>query len=555
MILYRVFISVYTPLYIVFYFFPTQILESDLSSVEHSALSLLFMMLTVGFSLGAVLFIALNLVARVQPSLMAKFFYVSTALLFWILLNDYFLDLDLKGLENISSSPSFDSSWWVSIVTLLVGLFAAAIANRYKSFFTLMLLLFLITSITLSVHKFIVFNASLPDEKSSYIDLSLTEIQSGSLRSPNILQIMLDRIESTDILDLLQKKPELIDEFRGFQVFPYAFGSYQYTEPSLAALMRGSFISEDVFYNQWLEGSSDLLITRHLKEQGYRRILVSAWDMLEYGNSWDLEVKALKFRDYSPGYKELFDIFTNLLDFSVLRSFPFLLKIAIDEKYRGLLAPLIKTRKWDQIIRGRHFRSYKVFSEVNKSLSGLSKGSNYFFFHSYLSHSPYFRDENCKLNAEKEAHAEFNPYGFRQLVCSFKMVSEFVSQLKKEGIYDNSMIILHSDHGRLTQRRPFLMIKPPGVDKSELEIREEPMNLISLYSLIKRVSDKRGEFSTQDFEDFIDSEKHKKDIYEMIFYYGGEEPPYPRESYLLKDPFYESKIKSFLRIQKNLRER
>ncbi|MDO4583205.1 MAG: sulfatase-like hydrolase/transferase [Planctomycetia bacterium] len=82
--------------------------------------------------------------------------------------------------------------------------------------------------------------------------------------------------------------------------------------------------------------------------------------------------------------------------------------------------------------------------------NGIQKGveigdaKNVFkYYHLSGVHGPYQMDENCA------PHPGTSLDGYlRQGKACMKMVSLFLEQLKKEGIYDNSLIIIAGDHGR-----------------------------------------------------------------------------------------------------------
>lgn len=107
-------------------------------------------------------------------------------------------------------------------------------------------------------------------------------------------------------------------------------------------------------------------------------------------------------------------------------------------------------------------------------IADLKKGSGgtAFFAHLILPHSPYIFDENCQVNpkvSEWELHTyigdEINTVESRkqryqrylpQVGCVQKTMAQFFQQLKNMGIYQDAMIVVHSDHGsRIMVNGPF----------------------------------------------------------------------------------------------------
>ena len=67
------------------------------------------------------------------------------------------------------------------------------------------------------------------------------------------------------------------------------------------------------------------------------------------------------------------------------------------------------------------------------------------FFHTVLTHAPVKYDEFCnRLNEKLSTYQDY----LRQDTCGFVQVSRILERLKVLGIYDNSYIVISSDHGR-----------------------------------------------------------------------------------------------------------
>lgn len=84
-------------------------------------------------------------------------------------------------------------------------------------------------------------------------------------------------------------------------------------------------------------------------------------------------------------------------------------------------------------------------NEKNRSANG-----NYIFIHLLLPHPPYIYDENCIMNKNNidrtHINGTYNLYK-DQSRCAMKTLDQIVEKIKEANNYDNSMIIVHSDHG------------------------------------------------------------------------------------------------------------
>ncbi len=115
--------------------------------------------------------------------------------------------------------------------------------------------------------------------------------------------------------------------------------------------------------------------------------------------------------------------------------------------------------------------SMSVFSELAADLQ-KDIGGTFFFAHIILPHSPYVFDEHCHVNPnvnEWDLHTylgdELNTIESRQkrythylpqVACVQKNMAILFQQMKKLGIYDDTTIVIHSDHGsRIMLNGPF----------------------------------------------------------------------------------------------------
>lgn len=91
------------------------------------------------------------------------------------------------------------------------------------------------------------------------------------------------------------------------------------------------------------------------------------------------------------------------------------------------------------------FFKQMLIQEVQRPGSG-----HYIFFHAMVPHSPYARDSECAfipIAARTSENLEKRIRG--QAVCALHLVRWLIEQLKLLERYDDALIIVHADHGRL----------------------------------------------------------------------------------------------------------
>ena len=86
------------------------------------------------------------------------------------------------------------------------------------------------------------------------------------------------------------------------------------------------------------------------------------------------------------------------------------------------------------------------FQEFINNIKLGSTQPSYKLFHSLITHQPYILDETCSIIKLPKLIA-LNVLATKQAHCGIKSVLALIQKLKDLGIYDNSLIIISSDHG------------------------------------------------------------------------------------------------------------
>lgn len=97
----------------------------------------------------------------------------------------------------------------------------------------------------------------------------------------------------------------------------------------------------------------------------------------------------------------------------------------------------------------RHIQSYTYNSFLDFLAwdTNNAKDGQYAYIHLLHPHGPYTRDEDCNLEDQVNNYHGISIHH----QCSFKIIEQFLTHLKKLNRYDNSTIIINSDHGCVTQ--------------------------------------------------------------------------------------------------------
>ena len=423
------------------------------------------------------------------------------AWLVWVLCGVFLVDYMLFGTDmGILNSALFYEfgmyfSWREQLINLLVLAAVAAVmlfcANKWKRFAASVL--------TISIIAFGVMSAlNLVTIKKSVDDIVLTEItQHGSpsfqlsKKGRNVVVLMLDRAMGEYIPYMFNEKPELKEQFSGFTYYentisfggftnfgtPALFGGYEYTpvemnkrntEPLVtkhneALLMMPVIFSEngyqvtvcDPVYANY-QSIPDLSI--YDAYPGIRTYLTSGW----FGN------EELKQANIENSYR-------NFFCFGVMKSMPLFLQPTIynNGRYHHILHTFGQTRESISVATGvdaGFMDAYNVLANL-PDMTEIAEDSTdtFLVLTNNATHEPMLLQEPSYLPADKvdnteydAAHADRFIVNGRELkvkseshmihyhanMAAMVQLGEWFDYLRENDLYNNTRIILASDHGR-----------------------------------------------------------------------------------------------------------
>ncbi len=147
-------------------------------------------------------------------------------------------------------------------------------------------------------------------------------------------------------------------------------------------------------------------------------------------------------------------------------------------------------------VSSRMRSSKNDFEALEKIINGLKKGNGAFgafFGHFEFTHSPVLQDENCEfLNTSLKQNEQLLK---KQAQCLIKLMGNIIDKLKVNDLYQKSLIVFKSDHGKpntyfdknsirgktlfnknnpwgYDRYRPFVMYKQPNQINENLNINE-----------------------------------------------------------------------------------
>lgn len=301
----------------------------------------------------------------------------------------------------------------------------------------------------------------------------------------NVVVFLLDKFDKRYAERQFELDPELINEFKGFTFYDNFTGSYSRTCPSVTYLLTGvkcdyDIPMEDYFNKAWTEGS----FLRDIKEAGYDTKIYSDINYVMGSSSFVEDV--ITNIGQPTGKANKAKILSAMYNLSIYRYAPEMMKpyyhvytddISYDYIYEsnGKIGDIYS-------LNDIFFRQEL---EKNRLTESQNRKGSFVFYHLQGAHEPYRMDEN----GEEMTGHEYSETGRnRQIRGNLNTVFMYIEELKEKGLYDNTTIIITSDHGRTGffeelsedgktggetggERTLSLFIKPAGADRNADMVR------------------------------------------------------------------------------------
>lgn len=336
----------------------------------------------------------------------------------------------------------------------------------------------------------------------------------------NIVVVMLDAFSGSHIDILFNEYPELKDQYRGFVWYRNMLASGDSTVSSLPSIICGEKCAPWSLNENETDKSLAEKINRYYAETlnkfGHQfDIAIHERNWLEPNRLNDLvhdDILAIRFMgdSYLNRYLQTNDITLGrgssdsfLLAVSLFNSVPWSMKNLVykDGRWIENLMP-----KSDTLVV-RALREYAFIDGLADLSNTNATKATYKFFDNEITHHPWLMDaKTCTVSAKpkiyKTRQDNADELHLANEMCALKALSRWINWMKSEGIFDNTMIILVSDHdgmdsdmigkvfgspykGMVGKPNPLLLVKHLGRSgNKDVEINDMPLSLMDVSKLI-----------------------------------------------------------------------
>ena len=267
----------------------------------------------------------------------------------------------------------------------------------------------------------------------------------------NLVILVLDSFDQNYLTKLIEEDNEELYKLDGFRYFSNYSGLFRSTTYGITPLLTG-----DTFINQ--EGWEEYLETNGTY---YDDLISQGYDIDVYSGEWK----------HVPGYVR--DKVRNIIDAKItmkgvrLKAAELLYRLA----WSKYLPDYVKCYVWLYGPELEGFERYDSdsvpFDWYNSTFRdglkqngvSVSSGKQFKFIHLYGAHEPYFTGKDLE-DVDENWDVDSIPQG------AIKLATIYIEELKKVGVYDDSTIIITSDHGSThvpgILSNPILLIKEKG---------------------------------------------------------------------------------------------
>lgn len=290
-----------------------------------------------------------------------------------------------------------------------------------------------------------------------------------SANQPNVLILFLDRAISSFLPQILKEQPEFKTIFSGFTFYPNTIAFARQTLYSAPSLLGGYEYTPNRLQKD---------TTRSMREKYNESVSVLPFLFKENGYDVSMNwIPFFNFEDYyqgdlfhkagmtydGPHNKTVVDLkdlpkikrvlFNNLFYFSLLNVMP---EIGYDVMYRLYAESFLN--KQDYNPRVVHLYDTKQQYDLLKNIQVRVKETaqpSFILHYNLLTHSPSFLTQEYTIpqNPTEEVKTLPNMYmpgtvqHYQVNMASYRLIGDLLRSLKEKGVYDNTRILIVSDHG------------------------------------------------------------------------------------------------------------
>ncbi|NMC62369.1 MAG: sulfatase-like hydrolase/transferase [SAR324 cluster bacterium] len=384
----------------------------------------------------------------------------------------------------------FKKEEWIDGLIWFFFLSLALFYHQRLRKFYFPLLLFVLVALSMSLaSELFTKESKFPNDSEAIKNDSLFSFSN----SKNALVIVLDTFVSPAFEEIMKRQAELASIFSGFTYYPNTLAPFSTTAPSIPSLLSGTQYdnSEPIkdYLSRVLPFSS---LPSQMHANGYQTDTMTMSVICPRIKGSCHALNKIVARD--PGEAK-FREYLELMDFTLFRVLPQVLKKKVYNNEKWLLQRVLHKGGSPRSL----FNSVRFADVFERRIHTDSAKPTFKFLHLMIPHPPIHFKADCSIIKKEEelTYLKQKKKAFEgQAICSLRLLEKMFSAMKKNGVFDSSLIIVTADHGHalryLTQREgevpalmeqamPLLLLKEAGVNGTEpYKVSNAPAYLIDI---------------------------------------------------------------------------
>ena len=318
----------------------------------------------------------------------------------------------------------------------------------------------------------------------------------------NFVILLLDTVDSRTVTELLADHPEYNETFRDFTYFENTVGAYSCTERSVPYILSGEWYENDEPFDDYMKRMYQVSpLFNTLQERGYNMELCDPELYMDddvaamFSNIHRVDLKLSSYTGFAKP----------LLKLIGFRYAPFELKKKCTFKTAAFaelitvenISEKISSSELDHIFKGQLDTAGITTEDSSKKFK---------FIHLNGAHVPYIYDKEMNIINEWDGTYE------QSTQATLFGAMDYVEQLRESGAYDNTTIIVMSDHGfngSLAQsgdatwmrQCAMLLVKGRNEHHDTMQISQAPISFEDLQEAYVRLLDGQQSDSVFDWKE------------------------------------------------------
>lgn len=296
----------------------------------------------------------------------------------------------------------------------------------------------------------------------------------------NIIVLVLDKFDRSYMDEITEKSPDFFQPLNDFTFYENAVSAFCPTYNSIPFLLSGTELAEDsdIDYVQYAYEKENLLEDIH--DHGYDIGIYTnkryvAENMMGYISNYEEGVRRVCSMD---------NLFAMMTQCSRYKMAPFVAK----EYYVYDTSDIAQLVENDRIVNIENdIPFYRRLMEEGLQVSQNNTEGTFRFIHMHGGHPPYTMTEDFQyVEYDYRRDDGYGSSGISQRKGAMKIVYEYIRQLKELGKYDESLLIITTDHGLTSALNdsegnivetsiPILFVKEPYETHENMVISNAPV--------------------------------------------------------------------------------